>query len=467
MKISPRLLAAVLILGVRAGFAAEAVAPPAPAPAYTRDEIIEAWGWSIAYERRVAQVQLSEAELALFLRGADAGFHGQPAPSDSLKIFPDVQKLAKARRENFVRTLTERNRAEWRAFLARRQQEATLVALPGGLWYEVLKPGRGPTARPQQTANIRYVGRLPNGAEFFQFGPIEEVLTPLRISDYLCAGLQQMSPGGEIRLYVPSPASDRDGEKLGIPPGSTMVFDLELLGVRETTPAELADALAAPAPEPPPPPPSGYAEAQIIEAWGWTVARQSRVADLAFDEADLARLTQGLVAGIRGQPLPPDFAQIGPAVAQFVADCREQARLAFKAKQLAAAEAFFAGLKNNPHIVELPSGLRYEIVKPGEGPYPRLGSTLRVYYVGRLLNGKQFDEREKSAPPALVVIKSKPAGWVIAGWNEGLQKINRGGIIRLYVPASLGYGAEAYHTVPPYSALVYEIEIVDVQAPHP
>jgi FKBP-type peptidyl-prolyl cis-trans isomerase len=124
-------------------------------------------------------------------------------------------------------------------------------------------------------------------------------------------------------------------------------------------------------------------------------------------------------------------------------------------------------LKNNPRIVELPSGLRYEIVKPGEGPLPRVGSTLKVYYVGRLLNGTQFDEREKSAPPAIVVIKSKPSGWVIAGWNEGLQKINRGGVIRLYVPASLGYGTEAYHIVPPYSALVYEIEIVDVQDPHP
>jgi FKBP-type peptidyl-prolyl cis-trans isomerase len=51
---------------------------------------------------------------------------------------------------------------------------------------------------------------------------------------------------------------------------------------------------------------------------------------------------------------------------------------------------------------------------------------------------------------------------VIAGWTEGLQKISKGGKIRLFVPPSLGYGDDGRPGIPPGSVLVFEVELLDI-----
>ncbi len=163
-----------------------------------------------------------------------------------------------------------------------------------------------------------------------------------------------------------------------------------------------------------------------------------------MSEAELSLLTKGLVAGIKGEPPPCDVEKIYPAVEQFISNRREQAWQAFKKKQNAETEAFFAELKKNTNVVVLPSGLGYEILKPGSGPYPKAGKTVEIKYVGRLLNGKVFD-RTEGGDTYNVEIKKPPGPWPIPGWTEGLQKINKGGKIKLYIPPSLGYGEQAYN----------------------
>ena len=451
MKFARPLLALALAAVVRAD-----------PPRFTPNQLLQTWGWGDAYQRQVTQLELSEAELALFLRGADAAFHGRPAAIDTIQASSDIKRLARARREKYVRALAERYRAQWRDFLARHPE---LKPLPDGLRYEVLRTGAGPKPKPRQTAQIKYVARLLDGTEFYQFGPIEEVLDPMRVADYLCAGYQQAGVGGEIRLYVPSPFSDRDSEKLGVPPGATMVFDLELLGVRETTPQELADALVPPAPDPDDAPPSGYSQDQLIEAWGWIRGREMRIDPIGLSEAELGQFERGLEDGIRGRPPPADLAQIGPVADRYAQRRAEQAKAAFRDKQLAASREFFAQLQRNPKVVFLPSGLAYEIVRPGHGPLPRDGATVKIFYIGHLIGGKQFDERPRQYGPAEAQIHARPEGWLQAGLNEGLHRVNAGGLIRLYVPPALGYGDEVFHNVPADSTLIYDVEMVEVDNP--
>ena len=250
-------------------------------------------------------------------------------------------------------------------------------------------------------------------------------------------------------------------ETYGIQPGSTMIYEVELLDIKETPPDVLEITIVPDAPAPEPPPPSGYSEQQIIETWGWNIAQKSPVSKFGFGEAQLSLLTKGLLAGIEGQPPPYDLKKIQPDVEQFVKNRLEMAQEAFKQKQTADMVAFFAKLKKNPNVVELPSGLCYEIIKPGSGPYPKAGKTVKIQYVGRLLDGKVFDRRD-GEDTCSVELDNPPGNWPIPGWYEGLQKINKGGKTKLYIPPSLGYGSDAFNGAPPYSTLIFEIELVDI-----
>jgi FKBP-type peptidyl-prolyl cis-trans isomerase len=374
-----------------------------------------------------------------------------------------VERMAKARREKVVRVITEKNMAEGRNFFAEMEKNTNTVRLPDGLRYLITKPGSGPGAKPEQTVNVHYFGHLIDGTEFLEFGPIDLVLVTNQytVKPYLFEGIQKINKGGKIKIAVPYSLTGKEAEWMGIPPGSVMVYDLDLLDLKETPPDVLEEAKLPPPPEVEPEPPSGYTDPQIIETWGWNVARETHISNLRLSEAELAQLTKGLTAGIKGEPSPYDLEKIHPEVEIFVNDRQEKARLAFKQKQLVDMEAFFTGLKKNTNVVELPSGLRYEILKPGSGPYPKVGKTVKINYVASRLNGSAFETTD-SDEELNIEISSHPPPWIIAGWAEGLQKINKGGKIKLYVPPSLAYGDQHHHNVLPYSTMIFEIEALDI-----
>lgn len=440
----------------------EATASQSSTSHFTDQQIIEAWGWIIAHEKGMDQIEISDAELAEFLKGVAEGFKGKPSPYTYGKIMPDVEKLAKARREKVVQAITEKNRAEAKKYFAELDKNTNVVKLPDGLRYEIIRPGTGPCPKPLQTVTVHFLGQLLNGTEFTQMGPYDLVLWTNRFESYLYEGIQKLNKGGLMKIYPATPPSEREVAMYGIPPGSAMVFVVELLDIKPTPDDVLADTLLPAAPEAEALPPSGFSEPQIIETWGWNIARKTPVSILDFSEAELSLLTKGLVAGIKGEPPPCDVEKIYPAVEQFISNRREQAWQAFKKKQNAETEAFFAELKKNTNAVVLPSGLGYEILKPGTGPYPKAGKTVEIKYVGRLLNGKVFG-RTEGGDTYNVEIKSKPGPWPIPGWTEGLQKINKGGKIKLYIPPSLGFGEGGYDEVPPFSTLIYEIEVLDIK----
>src|SRR5690242_5120846 len=119
MKLSVNLVAGVFILGCCSGFAdpeTNHAAGATPVPAFTEPQIIETWGWAIARQQDVAGIEINETELAALVKGFSANLSGRPAPYDLRKIFPDVERLAKARREKIVRATIQRNEAKAAAF---------------------------------------------------------------------------------------------------------------------------------------------------------------------------------------------------------------------------------------------------------------------------------------------------------------------------------------------------------------
>lgn len=103
-------------------------------------------------------------------------------------------------------------------------------------------------------------------------------------------------------------------------------------------------------------------------------------------------------------------------------------------------------------------GILYQILEPGAGNHVYTqNSKITVKYKGRLLNGTVFDETTGGAERNFIL------GGLIRGWQIGLQKIQKGGKIRLIIPSFYGYGSTPRNGIPANSVLDFEIELTNVE----
>jgi len=103
------------------------------------------------------------------------------------------------------------------------------------------------------------------------------------------------------------------------------------------------------------------------------------------------------------------------------------------------------------------SGLYYIIQNPGVDVHPTVKSVVSVYYDGYLTNGTHFDATEAGTPFRYGL------GYLIPGWQEGLQLIGTGGKMTLFCPSALGYGSTAIGQIPANSVLIFDIELVKIE----
>jgi FKBP-type peptidyl-prolyl cis-trans isomerases 1 len=121
-------------------------------------------------------------------------------------------------------------------------------------------------------------------------------------------------------------------------------------------------------------------------------------------------------------------------------------------------EAFLAKNKEKSGVVTTASGLQYEVIKMGTGPKPTAQNTVKVDYVGTLIDGTEFASSIKSKQPATF-----PVSGVIPGWTEALQLMPVGSKFKLYLPASIAYGAAgAGEVIKPYSTLIFEVDLLEI-----
>jgi FKBP-type peptidyl-prolyl cis-trans isomerase len=205
-----------------------------------------------------------------------------------------------------------------------------------------------------------------------------------------------------------------------------------------------------------------FTDAQLVEEFGWFIGKRVGIAELGFSQSEIAALVKGLQTAAAGKDSPYELDRIGPQMDDFMQKKQTAYLAKLKQENAAASTAFFAKLKENKNVVELPSGLRYEIVQPGQGPSPKPNDTVTVHYTGTLLDGTVFDSsRERNKPEEF------PLDAVISGWTEGIQKINKGGKIKLYVPSQLAYGDEGRPGIPPGSTLLFDVELLDFKPTPP
>ncbi|MEO7598186.1 MAG: FKBP-type peptidyl-prolyl cis-trans isomerase [Opitutus sp.] len=201
-----------------------------------------------------------------------------------------------------------------------------------------------------------------------------------------------------------------------------------------------------------------YTEQQLIEEFGWFMAKRVGLAELDFNPSQIAALIKGLSAAAGGKDSPYDLEKIGPSMDVFMKGKQESYMSKLKEKSLAETTAFVTEVKKKGDVIVLPSGLMYQVLKAGEGPAPKPTETVKVHYTGTLVNGTVFDSSVQRGEPVEFQLDQ-----VIPGWAEGLQKISKGGKIKLYIPPDLAYGDEGRQGIPPASTLVFEVELIEIK----
>lgn len=126
-------------------------------------------------------------------------------------------------------------------------------------------------------------------------------------------------------------------------------------------------------------------------------------------------------------------------------------------KNLAAATAFLEANKTKEGVKVTASGLQYLVMKAGSGPKPKATDRVRVHYHGTFIDGKVFDSSVNKGQPY-----ETPVTRVIEGWIEALQLMETGAKWKLFVPPELAYKASGSRSIPPNSALIFEVELLEI-----
>jgi FKBP-type peptidyl-prolyl cis-trans isomerase len=130
---------------------------------------------------------------------------------------------------------------------------------------------------------------------------------------------------------------------------------------------------------------------------------------------------------------------------------------AMYSKNIADGEKFLADNKKRDGVLETTSGLQYEVITMGTGAKPSPTDVVRVHYTGTLADGTKFDSSLDRGEPAEFGVNQ-----VIQGWQEGIQLMPAGSKFKFYIPYELGYGENGTGPIPPYSTLVFEVELLEI-----
>lgn len=128
------------------------------------------------------------------------------------------------------------------------------------------------------------------------------------------------------------------------------------------------------------------------------------------------------------------------------------------ALQIEEGKRFLENNKLQDGVTTLPSGLQYKVLVKGDGDIPKSTDRVKVHYRGTLLDGTEFDSSYARREPITLGV-----GQVIAGWTQALQIMPVGSKWMLYIPYDLAYGERNMGTIPPYSNLIFEIELLGIE----
>ena len=123
-----------------------------------------------------------------------------------------------------------------------------------------------------------------------------------------------------------------------------------------------------------------------------------------------------------------------------------------------AGENFLEANKAVAGVQVTESGLQYKVTKMGKGKKPSATDKVKVHYHGTLIDGTVFDSSVERGEPIVFALNQ-----VIPGWTEGLQLMPVGSKFTFYIPQELAYGDRDTGSIKPFSALIFEVELISIE----
>lgn len=148
---------------------------------------------------------------------------------------------------------------------------------------------------------------------------------------------------------------------------------------------------------------------------------------------------------------------IKPKIDEMASRMHEKIMTAKYGKNIQEGKDFLELNAKAPGVKVLPSGLQYKVLREGNGPVATTSDQVTVHYEGKLINGTVFDSSYERGEPT----KFRPSQ-VIKGWTEALTMMPEGSMWELYIPENLAYGDRDTGKIPPYSTLIFKVEVIKV-----
>jgi len=241
MRQIPTAIALGIVVALSAGCGGgakqeEKAAATTSGPQTEEEKTLYALGAAVA--RNIAPFDLTEAEVKHVQQGFADGALKKKIDMDIQSYFPKIQELQQAR----VAKAAETEKKSGEAYLAKAAGEAGARQTPTGLVYKEEKAGTGANPAASDTVKVHYHGTLTDGTVFDSSVERKEPVSfPLSgVIPCWTEGVQMMKVGGKAKLICPSSIAygDRGTPDGSIKPGSTLVFEVELLDIEKGAPAQ-------------------------------------------------------------------------------------------------------------------------------------------------------------------------------------------------------------------------------------
>ena len=166
----------------------------------------------------------------------------------------------------------------------------------------------------------------------------------------------------------------------------------------------------------------------------------------------------GFIAGVTGKNLsmdPMEAQMTAMALMEEIKNARFEEQFGDNKAQ---GVAFLDSIAQTEGVVKTESGLCYKVITKGKGAIPTNTDKVKVHYRGTLIDGTEFDSSYSRNEPTTF-----RANQVIAGWTEALTMMPVGSKWMLYIPQELAYGSRDMGTIKPFSTLVFEVELLEIE----
>lgn len=359
-----------------------------------------------------------------------------------------------------------------------------------GLTYKITHKGNGPQAHAGAKVKVHYTGRLTDGKVFDtstgRGEPIEFTLGKGQVIPGWDEGIALLHVGDKAVLTIPSKLGYGEQGTQGIPGGATLIFDVELVDVKEgikpwsvtsndikTTKTGLQYIVVEKNQDPAA---KRVENGQTVSVHYTGFLKGNKVFDSSIERGNpitfplgQGRVIKGWEEGIALMNVGDKYRLIIPPTLGYGEKgaggvIPPNATLYFDVEVVAAKDGVKPYDVSGKDTITTASGLKYiEVFRTQDTTAKRAekGKTVEVHYTGFLSSGKVFDSSVERGNPISFPLG---VGQVIKGWDEAIALMRVGDKLRLIIPPTLGYGERgAGGVIPPNATLYFDVELVEVR----